>query len=160
MNEKQVIFYRATSQSEVNKTKKIKKIVNFVKKLLDPSWGPLWTNLDGVWSLIFAFVPALIGCVSRLLYISTSCAPPKLVKIFIFSKKSWKMRKKQEICSKIYEKTCFYLWNTGLIMSFSNLLFHSFLYLNSCFTLENCCVSQTSVSISISCHFSCYFCCW
>ena len=107
MNEKQVIFYRATSQSEVNKTKKIKKIVNFVKKLLDPSWGPLWTNLDGVWSLIFAFVPALIGCVSRLLYISTSCAPPKLVKIFIFSKKAEKWEKSKKFAVKFMKKHVF-----------------------------------------------------
>ena len=35
------------------------------------------------------------------------CAPQKLVEIFIFSKKSWKNEKKQEICSKIHQKTCF-----------------------------------------------------
>ena len=44
------------------------------------------------------------------------CAPQKLVEIFIFSKKAEKMRKKQEICSKIYQKTRFFEFATKTLV--------------------------------------------
>ena len=52
-----------------------------------------------------------------------------LVEIFIFSKKSWKMRKKEEICIKIYPKHVFLSLHHMLVKGFiprKNRFFHVF----------------------------------
>ena len=66
--------------------------------------------------LLSWWTESLICCIFRPAF--GCCAPQKLVKIFIFGKKSWKNEKKQEICCKIHQKYVFWVCTRTLVYCF------------------------------------------